>query len=230
MADSSTAGRIVDPTTADGVFEALRDSIHAGRLVPGQRLIEADLVEQFRTNRSRLREAFRRLQADGLVTIDRNRGASVRRISRQEMIDTMAVIEALSFLMVDKSIDRREEPEVAARLEASLAQSRAFRATLNATSQPRRFMDENARFWDTFDSIADNPVLSETRRRLETALFRLVLDNMMTRDKERWVARHEDIMVAVMAGDRRRARIAVGHAVAKVLDAILALPDDAFAW
>lgn len=218
------------PASLDTVFEALRDSIHSGKLIPGQRLIESDLTEQLATNRSRLREAFRRLQADGLVTIDRNRGASVRRISRQEMIDTMDVLLVLSQLMVDLSIARKGNPVVAAQLEAALKQSRTFRRMLSEMSQSRSFMDQNARFWDVFDHIAGNPVLSESRRRLETALFTLDLDNLQTCHKERWVAHHEDILKAVMVGDRRRARASVRHAVAKVLDAILALPDSAFAW
>lgn len=218
------------PATSDAVFKALRDSIHAGRLIPGQRLVEANLVKHLNTNRSRLREAFRRLQAEGLVIMDRNRGASVRRISRQEMVDTMEVIEAISLLMVDKSIAKRSDPRVAAILEASLQQTRAFRDSFGSTNQPRRFLEENPRFWDTFDVIAANPVLTDTRRRLETMLFRLVVDNLMTKDQDRWVARHQDILVAVMAGDRRRAHAAVRQSVTKVLEAILALPDHAFAW
>lgn len=219
-----------EPISTDAVCELLRAGIHSGRLVPGQRLVETDLVRDLKTNRSRLREAFRRLQADGLVTIDRNRGASVRRISRQEMIDTMEVLEALTVLMVDKSIGRRQEPDVAATLENALERARAFRDSLGGMSRPRLFMEENVRFWDIFAHIADNPVLTDLRGRLQAGLFRLALDDLDTADKERWIARHEDILSAVIAGERGAARAGVRQAVANVLRAILGLPDDAFAW
>lgn len=218
------------PATVEAVFQALRNEIHSGVLIPGQRLIESDLMNRFNTNRSRIREIFRRLQADGLLTIDPNRGASVRRISRKEMADTIEVLEALSQLIVRRAIERRNEPNVRKMLAAMHTQAKSFRAKLRSTEQSRRFMDQNAWLWNAFDSIAANPVLSETRMRLETNLFRLELSNLTTSDQERWIAGHEDVIAAVQAGDPRRASEAVTRSVAKVLEAIMALPNDAFAW
>jgi DNA-binding GntR family transcriptional regulator len=218
------------PASSEPVFQAIRDRIHAGRLVPGQRLIEADLVTELGTNRSRLREAFRRLESEGLVKIDLNKGASVRRISRQEMIDTLEVLDAVSVVMVDKAIDRHRDPAARRVLERALEQARSFRANLMAISQPRRFMDANTQFWDAFDEIQVNPVLSDTRRRLETTLYRVSLDGLVTRDRERWFARHEDLLRAVLSGDRRRSRKLREVLVHDVREAILALPDEAFVW
>lgn len=218
------------PASVEAVFQALRSEIHSGALIPGQRLIESDLMSRFNTNRSRIRATLRRLQADRLVTIDPNRGASVRRISRKEMADTIEVLEALSQLCVRRAIERRNEPEVRSALAAMHAQSKSFRSKLRSAERPRRFMDQNAWLWNSFDSIATNPVLSETRMRLETNLFRLEMSNLTTSDQERWIAGHDDIIAAVQAGDADRASESVTRSVAKVLEAILALSDDAFAW
>lgn len=221
--------RAVPVASSEPVFQALRERIHAGRLVPGQRLIEVDLVTELGTNRSRLREAFRRLEGEGLVKIDHNRGASVRRISRREMIDTLEVMEAVALVMVNKALDGHREPAARRALERALEQASSFRAKLATTSEPRLLMDANARFWDVFDELQDNPVLSETRRRLETTMYRLSLDGRVTKDKERWFTRNEDLLRAVLKGDRRRAHKMREILIHDVREAILALPDEAFA-
>ncbi|GGB24005.1 hypothetical protein GCM10011380_12130 [Sphingomonas metalli] len=52
---------------------------------PGQRLIEADITREIGASRSRIRDAFRRLEAEGLIVVEAFRGASVRRHSRSDI-------------------------------------------------------------------------------------------------------------------------------------------------
>jgi DNA-binding GntR family transcriptional regulator len=63
----------------------IRERIRIGRLVPGQRLIEADLVRDSGMSRGKVREALRRLEAEGLVSIEEFRGASVRQLGKDEV-------------------------------------------------------------------------------------------------------------------------------------------------
>ena len=67
------------------VVDLLRDNIRIGRLVPGQRLVEADIVKETGTSRSKVREALKRLEGEGLVSIEEFRGASVRQLSMEEV-------------------------------------------------------------------------------------------------------------------------------------------------
>src|SRR5689334_17858448 len=73
--------------TSERIAERLRDDIRAGRLAPGQRLVEAELTRRLGVSRGPVREAFARLQSEGLVAIEPNRGASVRRMERKELED-----------------------------------------------------------------------------------------------------------------------------------------------
>jgi len=98
----------------DFLLHHLRERIHRGDFVPGQRLIEADLVDETGMSRSKVREALRVLEADGLVELHRNRGASIRRISRQEVSDTLEVLKVISVLITDKAIVGCQEPEARA--------------------------------------------------------------------------------------------------------------------
>src|SRR4051794_25095842 len=58
----------------------LRDEIVSGRIMPGERLIEADLAQVLGTNRANVRIALYVLETEGLVSREPNRGARVRPI------------------------------------------------------------------------------------------------------------------------------------------------------
>jgi DNA-binding GntR family transcriptional regulator len=67
------------------IVALLREQIRLGRLVPRQRLVEADIVKETGASRSKVREALRRLESEGLVSIEEFRGASVRHLSMDEV-------------------------------------------------------------------------------------------------------------------------------------------------
>ena len=74
---------------------ALQEDIVLGRLAPGARLVEEELAERFRTKRHVLREAFIELERFGLIERRRNRGASVRQLTLQDVSQIYAVREIL---------------------------------------------------------------------------------------------------------------------------------------
>jgi len=57
------------------VVEALRLSLVHGRLAPGARLIERELIEMMGVSRTVLREALRQLEAEGLIDVVANPSA-----------------------------------------------------------------------------------------------------------------------------------------------------------
>ncbi len=63
----------------------MREGIRHGRLVPGQRLVEADIVTVTGVSRGKVREALRRLESEGLVSIEEFRGASVKKLGLDEV-------------------------------------------------------------------------------------------------------------------------------------------------
>ena len=64
-------------SSPDNVANYVLEGIKSGRFVPGQRLIEADLSENLYTSRGPIREAFKRLAAEGVLTLVPHRGAYV---------------------------------------------------------------------------------------------------------------------------------------------------------
>ena len=81
------------------IVEQLREDILAGRLPPGSRLVECDLTSRFGVSRGPVREALRRLTADGLIEHWPHRGAVVRRLTEREIRELFAIrieMEALA--------------------------------------------------------------------------------------------------------------------------------------
>jgi DNA-binding GntR family transcriptional regulator len=75
----------VEPITVTDVVDWIRERIRRGRFVPGQRLVEADIMRELPASRSRVREALQRLATEGLVTIEEFRGASVRHFTHDDL-------------------------------------------------------------------------------------------------------------------------------------------------
>lgn len=93
-----TARGDIEALAEVSLVDRLRLAIVHGELTPGQRLVEADLAERFASSRGAVREAIVLLENEGLITRQRNRGASVRPVSLEEAIEiteVRAVVEGL---------------------------------------------------------------------------------------------------------------------------------------
>src|SRR4051794_1436384 len=88
---SGVVARAAETPAAATLSEALRDGIMRGELVPNQRLIESDLVDQYGVSRGAVRTALQKLAAEGLVDHMRNKGARVRSVSIEEAIEITEV-------------------------------------------------------------------------------------------------------------------------------------------
>ena len=86
--------------------EHVRSSILNGSYRPGQRLIEADLTRDTGAGRAHVREALRQLWGEGLVHIEENRGATVKRLSREDVYLAGRVREALEGLAARQLAER----------------------------------------------------------------------------------------------------------------------------
>ncbi len=86
-------------SASDSVFFGIVNGLELGTFVPGQRLVETDLAEQFGVGRNSVREALQRLAAEGIVDLPRHRGAIIRRLSWQETLDVLDVAERMTGLL-----------------------------------------------------------------------------------------------------------------------------------
>lgn len=99
--DGSALGPAARRVLADEVADALREAITTGRFEPGQRLIEHELATQLAVSRGPVREALSRLSQEGLVVVDRHRGASVATLSGDDADQIYSLRTALEELAVE---------------------------------------------------------------------------------------------------------------------------------
>ncbi|GAA2865240.1 GntR family transcriptional regulator [Pseudonocardia halophobica] len=102
----SSAERLEGTGPAARVVDALRDAIAAGDFAPNQRLVEADLSEQFGASRAAVRAALLELTSEGLVERVQNRGARVRAVSLDEAVEITEVRMVLEGLLAAKAATR----------------------------------------------------------------------------------------------------------------------------
>jgi DNA-binding GntR family transcriptional regulator len=93
------------------VTERIREAILNGEFVPNQRLVEADLSEQFAVSRAAVRSALLELTHEGLIERLQNRGARVRAVSLDEAIEICEVRMALEGLCAAKAAERITDAE-----------------------------------------------------------------------------------------------------------------------
>ena len=128
--------------TSSRLAEVLRkidDAIAEGRLVPGQRLVEADLTAEFAASRSVIREALRLLAGEGVVELTPHRGCRVTRIDPQRVVYMRDVFSILFRGSLEILVSHPIGPTARAALKAALdqvvaaAKSGTIRDKINAT-------------------------------------------------------------------------------------------------
>jgi len=79
------------PTASEVIAKHLRDAIVAGDIAEGEPIRQDDVASLFNVSKIPVREALKRLEAEGLVMFQRNKGAVVTRISEPELAQMFEV-------------------------------------------------------------------------------------------------------------------------------------------
>lgn len=217
------AGAPSAETAVDRVARAIIEGIRAGRYAPGQRLIEADLTRDLSVSRGPVREATRRLAAEGLLETMPHRGVAVRRLSRADVAAVYRVREVLEGLAARLAAERVRAagPRVAASLRGGPACAPG--------ADPAAYPDHNARFHAEIVRLADNPFLEAQIAALRLPLlrlqFRIVLNPETIGISS---AGHRAVADAILAGDGTGADRAMRRHVRSSAKAIATLPDTIF--
>ncbi len=213
-------------SSTDRVVNHITAGVLAGRYVPGQRLVEADLTYSLRVSRGPVREAFRRLDALGILSRTMHRGACVRTLSRAEAIDLMVAVESMDSLtsrLAATAVQNRAGGRSLLALERALTAYRDRAYDLASLPQERQ------RFYEILVQMTGNsqlqslfPTMRVHLLRLQTQSYRNI--NARNFDVDDFAA----IARAVLAGDPAAAEKAATAHNRRVLSALHEMPDDAF--
>ena len=141
---------------SEAVTDTLRSAILDGRLMPGERLPQAQIAEQLGVSRIPLRDALRRLEVEGLIVMDDRRGARVAEISLEELDE----IFEMRILL---------EPSCAAAAVSRLSDEDAVRLVKLLTAmdeadpqEPVAAMGARRAFYQELYSMSGRPRMAET--------------------------------------------------------------------
>src|SRR5438105_12564003 len=137
-------GRGINTPRGEFVYAELRDAIRSRVLLPGERLREAAIADQLGVSRTPVREALKRLEADGLVAFNQPRGLVVNELTQAQMLELYAMREVLEGAAARFAGEQASLLEIDA-LKRLLANQLAAKTPGEAAAANRRLHDTIAR-------------------------------------------------------------------------------------
>lgn len=201
----------------DVVFNTLRQAIIKGDLKPGERLLEIQLADKLGVSRTPVREAIRKLELEGLVTMVPRRGTTVLGITKKHLKDVLEIRSALEELALELACRRvtPEQYEELVRLEALLE---AKQDSDNAFE----LSDIDEKFHEQIYQATNNPRLIQLLANLREQMYRYRLEYMKAKDKRpRLIQEHQQIIKALKNNDSKAGRKAIYDHIVNQANAIL---------
>ncbi|MHA6669580.1 GntR family transcriptional regulator [Homoserinimonas sp. A447] len=201
--DSGADDGSFSPVVAS-IFNTLLSGIHEGRLLPGERISDGALAEQFQVSRTPVREAIQRLRDLGLVEASASRYTRVASVTPEQTAQAMVVWTALYGALVD---------EVAARVPGDVREAMAhdhatYIAQLETLDYPA-IATANFAFFSHLMALSTNPILTDGITRVVHLIRLGSLDLPHAIDIAAVADAQLQLLQAVTVGDRRLGRQAI---------------------
>jgi DNA-binding GntR family transcriptional regulator len=218
--DQQLPPKLVRRLLHEDVAERIRDRIVHGELVPGARLNERVLCGDLSISRTPLREAFKTLASEGLVTLHPDRGATVTPITLEtvrQIFELLGALEGLAGELACRNMTEAQLNEIRALHFQMLAH--------HARGELAEYFRYNQQIHIKIVEASGNPVLDQTYRNLNAHVRRArYMANLSAERWDRAVKEHEHILEALSARDSNRLQILLrehlGHKMVAVLDAL----------
>ena len=183
--------------TQEWIFHVLREGIVSGGLPGGMQLKQDEISAALNVSHIPVREALRRLEAQGLVRIHPNRGAAVTELTRSELLDMMEVRATLSVMMMRNSAPMLTKADFDA-LEEVVCQQRE-----TAVEDIVRSEELNYKFHDILTSHAKNSMANFLLELVHANIDRYLRVSFYGTPQTREVSinEHEAIMMSCREGD-----------------------------
>lgn len=185
----------------DVVFNTLRQAILTGELKPGERLMEIHLANKLGVSRTPIREAIRKLELEGLVTMIPRRGAEVAQITEKSMNDVLEVRRAMDALCVELACERITQEELEQLKEAC----DGFEAAVK-TKDAKKIAQADVELHDIIVRATGNQRLIQLVNNLSEQMYRYRFEYIKDSSQhERLVEEHRIIYRSIVQKDKETA-------------------------
>lgn len=186
------------------VYEELKMQILTGAIIPGTRMMEVELAKEIGVSRTPIREAIRKLEKEGLVTIEPRRGAYASQISTEDMVDILEVRQNMEGLAAFFAASRMTPEQLEELKEVSELYNEAVK-----TGEMEEMIKHDTRFHRIIVESCNNKILMKMIEQLQELVLRfryIYYDNF--KRAENMPDEHYEILHAIETGDADAARYA----------------------
>jgi DNA-binding GntR family transcriptional regulator len=216
--DTYRVARVAAPLR-QSVIASLRNAIAAGRFKAGERLTERDVCEMTGVSRTLVREAFRQMESEGLITVVPNRGPVVSRVTPEQAQGIYQVRGVLEGLASELFAAHASAEELAALRQA-------LKNIKTALDNPDPVARVNAKneFYDCLMRGARNEALAMSLSLLNSRIMVLRSTSLQAKGRGKESVKELAVLVeALAARDAKAARAAALLHVRNAAEAALAI-------
>jgi DNA-binding GntR family transcriptional regulator len=196
------------------VYRLLREGITSGQFQPNERLVEASLTSRLGAGRTAIRAALVRLDQEGLVTREHNRGARVRLVSGTEALEIEEVRAALERLLARQAAQKATAAQLR-ELEQMLVEMRRRLAAGDSVG----YSELNPGFHQLIWAGAQNGTAARMVLNLKSQSLRFQFHTMLRPGRpQRSLQEHEAIFNAIAAHDGDAAEEAMREHLLEVVE------------
>ena len=161
---------------SDQIYERIRQQILHGDIEPGERLMQNQVAENLRASRTPVREAFRRLEQDGLVERVPQGGVRVTRLDMEAIQEVFGIRNVLEAYAVELACGRITAEEIGS-LKRLVTQAGELLSSgeLGRETKIKRLFELNSQFHDTLYRASENSYLMGMINSLRSIVGRLRL-------------------------------------------------------
>jgi DNA-binding GntR family transcriptional regulator len=193
--------KIQSKSMVDHTVNYLEDMIVKGKLGPGQRIKEQEVSTRLGISRPPVREAFKILEAEGLIRREPRRGVLVSEVTKDDIWEIYTLKIALYTLAVTFAIDRISDSDIG-KLERIVGQMEML-AYGEANPDIIRYEDLNNLFHETTAAIAGHGRLKKIVQSLNNQIKRVSYRSFTREGHLQSSCRyHRQILEALKARDK----------------------------
>jgi DNA-binding GntR family transcriptional regulator len=193
-------GRRADSSAAQHAYAEIAGRMASGELRPGVWLREETLAASMGISRTPVREALRKLSSEGLVRLERNRGAQAVAWTREqvsEIYGLRAVVEGYMAAVAARNIDEG----ALGKLEANLIEYGQAAAGDGAAARQRAAALNNEFHAIVLEATGNDALINLVTGVLGLPLVRMTFLRYTARDLERSVEHHRQLVEALRQQD-----------------------------
>ena len=185
------------PSLHEELTDRLRTMIVEGVLAAGEKVPERELCEKLGVSRTPMREALKVLAADGLLTLEPNRGARVRAMTLDDLEEVFPLMGALEALAGELACANMTDTQMTELRKTHELMLECFHKT-----DMSGYFRHNQRIHEIIMEAAGNSTLSSMYQSLAVRVRRArYLANMSSERWQQAVDEHEEIIAALDARD-----------------------------